>query len=353
MTTALELRQAAISLAAGRQQWRNLNLHLEPGETGALLGPTGVGKTTLLRAIAGLQPLAAGSLHLRGELVDEGAGRRLPAHRRGLALAPQSLDLLGDRTVAANVALGLPGGKFGARAEQCLQVLGIAALAHRYPHQLSGGQARLVALARALAPAPALLLLDEPSSGLDGERKDSLRQRLRQLLPAQSAVLMTTHDCDEAFAWADYIGVLTAGSELIWERSPVLWQRPASAEVVRAAGLGNLLRACLRPQADNTLSIETAAGALSVPAQSLDPELVASGQGLLLVRPGDLQLATSAEGANALVLGFSVKGGQGGVEVRLRDSDESCRLLCAPGQALPGSSVRVRLRCRDVVVLRA
>jgi molybdate transport system permease protein len=199
--------------------WVSAALSAEPGEIVAVVGPNGAGKSTLLRALAGLQP-ATGSLHLAGRDV-----LGLPAPERGVGWVPQDRLLFERQSAVENAAYGLRArgaGRADARrtAMSWLDRLGIADLADRRPGELSGGQAARVALARALAPAPDLLLLDEPLAALDATTRDDVRRLLRGTLTTSSApTLVVTHDVVDVVALADRVVVLEAG-RLVQDATP-------------------------------------------------------------------------------------------------------------------------------------
>ncbi len=194
--------------------WVTATLTAEPGEVVALVGPNGAGKTTLLRAMAGLVP-ATGSLHVGGREV-----LGLPPYARRIGWLPQDRLLFDQLSALDNIAYGLRAAGLGRRAARAsalawLQRLGIEALAGRRPAQLSGGQAARVALARALAPAPDLVLLDEPLAALDAESRDDVRRMLRARLTAGPApAVIVTHDPVDVVALADRLVVLEAGRVL-------------------------------------------------------------------------------------------------------------------------------------------
>ncbi len=181
-------------------------LGLADGEVVALLGPSGAGKTTFLRAIAGLQPLDAGRIVLDG--VDVTA---LPAWRRGIGLVFQDAALFPHRDVAGNVSFGLRArgdepAAIRARVAETLELVGLAGTERRRVGTLSGGERQRVALARALAPSPAVLLLDEPLASLDALLRERLRHELRTIFTAlQMAAIHVTHDLDEARTLGDRI----------------------------------------------------------------------------------------------------------------------------------------------------
>jgi molybdate transport system permease protein len=191
--------------------WVTAQLHARPGEVVAVIGPNGAGKSTLLRALAGLQP-ATGSILLAGRDVIG-----LPAQQRGIGWVPQDRLLFEQRSALDNVAFGLLArgvrrGVARRTALDWLHRLGVGELAARRPRELSGGQAARVALARALAPAPELLLLDEPLASLDAATRDDVRRLLRTTLSGgAAATLIVTHDVVDVVALADRVLVLEEG----------------------------------------------------------------------------------------------------------------------------------------------
>ena len=186
-----------------------------PGELVGLLGPSGSGKTTLLRLVAGLEGLQEGRILINGQPVADGVVH-VPAERRGVGLVFQEGALFPHLTVAENVAFGLAalkGAEKRGRALEVLEQVGMAAYAGSYPHVLSGGQQQRVALARALAPAPRLLLLDEPFTGLDAKLRGQIRdETLHILKDSGTTTLIVTHDPEEAMYMVDRIVLLSDGS---------------------------------------------------------------------------------------------------------------------------------------------
>lgn len=223
-----------------------LSLELGAGEIGCLLGASGCGKTTVLRAIAGFEPLLAGRMELQGELIATAHAGQPPEQRR-VGMMFQDYALFPHLDVAANVAFGLdriPRAERRARVREMLELVGLGQSAGAFPHELSGGQQQRVALARALAPRPALLLLDEPFSNLDIDTRQRLAGELRSLLKAAgTTVLMVTHDQAEAFAMADRIGVMERGRILQWDSAQALYRRPADRFVADFIGRGSLVSA--------------------------------------------------------------------------------------------------------------
>ena len=208
-----------------------VSLDVAPGSVVALLGPSGCGKSSLLRAVAGLEPLAEGTVSWDGASL---AG--VPVHRRGFGLMFQDGQLFAHRTVGGNVAYGLPA-RSAARVAELLELVGLSAYEDRGIATLSGGERQRVALARALAPAPRLLLLDEPLSALDRALRERLAVDLRAaLVTTGTTAVFVTHDQDEAFAVADRVAVMAAGRLLQVDAPADLWVRPASREVASFLG---------------------------------------------------------------------------------------------------------------------
>ena len=197
-----------------------VTLEIAKGELVALLGPSGCGKTTTLRMIAGFVEPASGRILVGGQELT-----RLPAHRRNIGVVFQSYALFPHLPVIENVAFGLrmrhqaKAQRLG-RASAMLQMVGLAALAERYPHQLSGGQQQRVALARALVIEPQILLLDEPLSNLDAHLRAEMRGEIRELQQRLAiTTVFVTHDQQEALAMADRVAVMSAG-ELVEVGAP-------------------------------------------------------------------------------------------------------------------------------------
>ena len=178
------------------------DVSIAAGERLAVLGPSGCGKTTLLRLVAGLELADSGTIRIAGAEAS-GPGRGIAPHARGIGFVFQDAALFPHMTVAANIAYGLSGPRSEGRrrVEEMLGSTGLADLGARYPAQLSGGQQRRVALARALAPAPARVLMDEPLTNLDSRARGDLLALADRLLAASGAsLLLVTHDPAEATA---------------------------------------------------------------------------------------------------------------------------------------------------------
>jgi iron(III) transport system ATP-binding protein len=195
------------------------SLDLDAGRIGCLLGPSGCGKTTVLRAIAGFEPVRAGRIQVDGVLLSAPGTHRPPETRR-VGMMFQEYALFPHLSAAQNVGFGLrrlPAAERAARVDAMLTLVGLADAGARFPHALSGGQQQRIALARALAPAPALLLLDEPFSNLDGATRERLTVEVRDILQqAGQTAMLVTHNEHEAQVMADRIGTMHNGRLTRW-----------------------------------------------------------------------------------------------------------------------------------------
>jgi iron(III) transport system ATP-binding protein len=222
----------------------DIHLDIAKGEFVCFLGPSGCGKTTLLRIIAGLEVQSAGRIELAGRDIS-----RLPPAQRDYGIVFQSYALFPNLTVADNVAYGLVNRKVPrrqalARVAELLALVGLPGSEAKYPAQLSGGQQQRIALARALATAPGLLLLDEPLSALDAIVRVKLRQEIRSLQRQLGVTtIMVTHDQEEAFAVADRIVVMNQGAIEQVSNALQVYRDPASLFVADFVGRINVLGA--------------------------------------------------------------------------------------------------------------
>ena len=306
-----------------------VSLRVAPGEVVALLGASGSGKSSLLRAVAGLEPLVAGSVRWDG--VDLAA---TPVHRRGFVMMFQDGQLFPHLTVGGNVGyalVGRPRAERERRVAELLDLVGLAGYERRPVTALSGGQAQRVALARSLAPQPRLLLLDEPLSALDRGLREHLVGVLDETLRLTGTpALYVTHDQDEAFALADRVAVLAGGRLLQLDTPGALWTRPATAEVADFLGY--------RPLLD--------AGEAARLGFTVDPgTLVGIGPGGLVVDPDGLEVPVLAARARRGGGEFTVEL-PGGRQARVQ-SDR------VPPHQHPPRTLAVRLAPSGCVLLPA
>jgi iron(III) transport system ATP-binding protein len=316
---------------------RDAHLCVEQGEVLALLGPSGCGKTTLLRLIAGFESPDAGTVQLSG--VPVAGGGWVPPERRRVGMVFQDYALFPHLTVAENVGFGLPRRQRAERVPLLLTLVDLCGLGDRYPHQLSGGQQQRVALARALAPAPELVLLDEPWSNVDPRLRAELRDEVTRILrPLGVTVVLVTHDREEAFSLADRIALVREGTVAQEGTPEELYFAPASRWAAEFVGAGNVLPGTVVADV-----VRTAVG--DFPANG------ARGAGAVevLVRPELIELEPDPAGAGEVVT-REFRGHDVFYRVRLDDLE---LLSHRPStEIVPlGSRVSIRLHDGQVPVL--
>jgi len=263
-------------------------LTVPAGRLTAVLGPSGCGKTTLLKCVTGFERADGGEIRVGGQVLS-GPGRHVPPHRRRVAIVPQEGALFPHLSVLGNVLYGLDrADRRTGRAEEMLALVGLDGYGHRMPHQLSGGQQQRVAVARALAPRPSLILLDEPFSALDAGLRTEVREDVRAALRAAGATaVIVTHDQVEALSLADEVAVMRGGTVLQSGPPTSVYHRPADAWVAGFVGEANLL-----PGTTRAGTAGTALG--SIPLAEPPP-----GEGTpvtVLVRPEQIGLGPAPDG---------------------------------------------------------
>jgi iron(III) transport system ATP-binding protein len=231
-----------VSVAYGKNEVvSDILVELHEGDIGCLLGPSGCGKTTLLRAIAGFEPVSAGVIQIDGVTVST-MRRTLPPEKREVGMVFQDFALFPHLTIADNISFGIRNFSWKAqkaRVDELLELTGLPEFGKRYPHELSGGQQQRIAVARALAPRPKLLLLDEPFSSMDVELREQLAADVRRILKKEKiTAILVTHDQNEAFAMADKIGVMHQGRLHQWDSGYDLYHQPATQFVADFIGQG-------------------------------------------------------------------------------------------------------------------
>jgi iron(III) transport system ATP-binding protein len=225
---------------------RDLSFALERGSIGCILGPSGCGKTTLLRCIAGFEPVSSGEIRIAGGVVSS-ASLMVPPEKRRIGMVFQDYALFPHLSIGDNIGFGLrllSAADRRQRVDELAQLVGLSGSLSAFPHEISGGQQQRVALARALAPRPDLLLMDEPFSNLDIDLRERLSLEVREIVKASgTTAVIVTHDQHEAFAMADEIGVMHEGRIEQWDTAYNLYHRPVSRFVADFVGQGVFLPA--------------------------------------------------------------------------------------------------------------
>ncbi len=288
-----------------------VDLVVPRGTITALLGPSGCGKTTILRMIAGLTAPDAGAITIDGRLVS-GPGVGVPAEQRNVGLVFQDYALFPHLSVAGNVAFGLRGqarAQRRARVAEVLDLVGMGEHGDRLPSELSGGQQQRVALARALAPAPRVVLLDEPFSSLDASLRTTVREDVRAILQeAHATAVFVTHDQEEALSLADRVAVMRQGRLHQVADPHTLYTRPSTRFVAEFVG-----------EADTLVGMRVGDYLVDTPIGRLSSrEVVTEPSVDVVVRPEALRLRASDTGP-ATIVGLSYFGHDQLVDLELSD----------------------------------
>ncbi len=326
-----------------------LDLELAEGELVSLLGPSGCGKTTALRIVAGFETADSGTV-----LVDGRDITRVPASKRDMGMVFQAYSLFPNMTVTQNVAFGPRLRKAPDRAgrvAELLELVGLAHLGKRYPHQLSGGQQQRVALARALAIRPRVLLLDEPLSALDAKVRVNLRDEIRRIQTELGmTTLFVTHDQEEALAVSDRVGVMSQGRLEQLDTPAVVYREPASAFVAQFVGVTNAVHGVAEAGGVRLGGFRLATDA----ADGL------TGEVKVIVRPEDIGIAPHAGRADGALTGSvltqSFLGPVTRLSVRLDGGDQVVRVDQPSSRAAdfpPGATVALDLGLGRLMVVGA
>ncbi|MEL6529765.1 MAG: ABC transporter ATP-binding protein [Pseudomonadota bacterium] len=282
---SLEFRHIAHAYGQVRAL-EEINFTAPQGEITCLLGASGCGKSTLLNLAAGLLPVQQGSV-LIGDAVLADSGTNPPPEARPVGLVFQDGALFPHMTIAQNVEFGLPR---GSAVEGWLEQVGLGGLGQRYPHELSGGQQQRAALARAMAPDPRVLLMDEPFASVDIVLRRRLRRDCRRLLRERGAtVVLVTHDPEEALDIGDRIAVMEAGRIVQFGTPQELYDHPAAASVGEIFRGAQVVSATVQDG-----RIETDFGSLGM--ECLQGEVPASGKLDMLLHAEEIELVPDGKG---------------------------------------------------------
>lgn len=278
-----------------------INLSVEQSEFLTLLGPSGCGKTTILRMIAGFEMPSEGTILLDGEDITYRA-----ANKRPMGMVFQSYALFPHLTAEQNIAFGMsikrePKDVIKRRCTELLELVGLADKGRSYPHQLSGGQQQRIALARALAVEPKVLLLDEPLSALDAKVRISLRNEIRRIQQQlKMTAIYVTHDQEEALAISDRIAVMAKGRIEQLDQPEEIYSNPRTVFAASFVGTSNQFKGVLKSAAEGLCQVESYT--LHVPAM---PNLHNGDKVLVMVRPEDMTIRESSEAVDYAANGTS------------------------------------------------
>lgn len=345
MTPVLSLSDVSKSFQSGVPVLQNVSLQIDIGTMVCLLGPSGCGKTTLLRLIAGFEEPDRGEIYLIKRLVSR-AGLVVPPEQRRIGMVFQDFALFPHMTVSQNIQFGLfqwPTAWRRARLAEMLQLVGMAGVANRYPHELSGGQQQRIALARALAPNPQLLLLDEPFSNLDVNLRQQLREEVRAiLLRAGITTLLVTHDREEALSLAHTLAIIEQGRIVQHATPDEVVRQPRTRFVAQFLALGHFLSAEI---CHNCIVTEMG----NLPLTPTLRQTINKRQVDILVRPEDLQLC-EGDGTPAQVIQSTYYGTRKLYTLRLPSGTILCGLFPHDVALKSGEQIRVTLRLTDFVM---
>lgn len=343
-TPALSIKNLSIQYAQTAQPAvNNVSFDLNTGDIACLLGPSGCGKTTILRAIAGFIPPSEGNIWLKGQHASD-PQTVLSPEKRQVGVVFQDYALFPHLTVRKNIEFGLQkhtATERKTRSDNLLALIGLSALADRFPHELSGGQQQRVALARALAPRPTLILLDEPFSNLDIELKARLSTEVRDILKAENmSAILVTHDQHEAFAMADHIGVMNAGELQQWDTPYQLYHEPKTRMVADFIGQGVFVQGQTNEQ-----GIYIELGQLPYGK----PHPVSTHQTLdVLIRPDDI-IHDDASPTKAKVLRKSFRGAEFMYTLELNNGEHILALVPSHHDHAIGEHIGIRLELDHVI----
>ena len=346
----------------------NVSFALEPGERLAVLGPSGSGKTTLIRLIAGLEPPTRGDVTIDGKAASRAGEVLIAPERREVAMVFQGLALFPHLRALDQVAFAARGRGGVKQAQSLLERIGLGHRGNARLDELSGGERQRIALARALAQEPKLILMDEPFASLDDEKRGEMRDLLRSLLEkTQTTLILVTHSRHDALDLARRVLVLERGRPVAYDLLESVLARPRHVAAVRALGLGQIVAGEIAPTpgsasgnapgSKGTGEAQTAFGMVAVAANAGAPEPpeppetggVAKdkpGQVHLFVRPGQPQIVSGSDGVEAEVVSFELRPSETRERRRIaivRVVDTLLRVFVGDSTVSVGQRVRVRI----------
>lgn len=343
-SSVLELRYVSCAYETGRPAVQGISFAAREGEILCLLGPSGCGKTTILRAIAGFEPVRSGQLFLSGQLVSS-PDIMIPTENRRVGMVFQEYALFPHLRVQDNIAFGLPHlarSERAARVQEMLRLTGLEGFERRYPHELSGGQQQRVALSRALAQNPVVLLLDEPFSNLDPDMAGRMRQELHDLLRrTKITTVLVTHDHDEAFAMADRIAVLNQGRLEQFDTPEMIYHLPATPFVADFVGQADFI-----PGTVSQGMVHTELGEFPDTLECKDGTNV-----VVMIRPDDIHLVPG-EGARSRVLSRQFHGSENLYTVSLPSGQIVHSSQGSTSVYQEGTTVELRVLATHTVLFR-
>ena len=344
-SSILELRSVSCAYDPRRPAIRDISFSAREGEILCLLGPSGCGKTTVLRAIAGFEPVRSGEIFLSGRLVSS-SSEMIPTEERRVGMVFQEYALFPHLRVADNIAFGLHHLSRVERTRQVQEMLrltGLEGLERRYPHELSGGQQQRVALSRALVRNPVVLLLDEPFSNLDPDMASRMRQELHALLRRmKTTTILVTHDHDEAFAMADRIAVLNHGVLEQMDSPELLYHVPSTPFVADFVGQADFI-----PGTVSQGMVQTELGEFPDTLDCKDGTAV-----VVMIRPDDIHLVPR-EGARSRVLSRQFHGSENLYTVSLPSGQIVHSSESSTSVYQEGAAVELRVSATHTVLFKS
>jgi iron(III) transport system ATP-binding protein len=326
----------------GPESVRGVTLSVDPGEVVSLVGPSGCGKSTLLRLAAGLERPTSGRVLLNGQEI---AGREnfVPPEKRGIGLMFQDHALFPHMTNLENVGFGLRGfsrAESERQATLALDRVGLGTRGSEYPHMLSGGEQQRVALARAIAPRPAVILMDEPFSGLDSRLRDVVRaETLAILREARATCVIVTHDAEEAMRMGDRIALMNQGRVVEFGDPQLIYRRPESLFAARFFCEVNEITGWVHR------------GQIETPLGTFASGKIGDGEAVVCVRPQAFNLRAAGEGLPGRIVAHRFVGEVNLLEIAMPGLDEPMLArVREPVNRKEGEDVGVEIDAAEVLV---